>query len=79
MTPDAAAPFRGATVIKGRIEPHVFDELLGVGKALDVPDESAQSEGDDFPDAAPSDDGKQIRFGQHLLSDEAHEYPVSLP
>ena len=42
-----------------------------MGKAFDIPDESAQGEGDDFPDAAQAHDGKQLRFGQHLLRDEA--------
>src|ERR1039457_4259637 len=61
MAGDTARPFAFAAVIKGRIETDVFDQFAGLGKALDIADECAQSEGHHFPDAAEPDDGQQLR------------------
>src|SRR5437660_12799801 len=65
------APFFLPAVIKGRIEPDIFNKLARLGKTLDVADDGPQSEGHLVPDAAQSSDGQQQRVGQDFLGDEA--------
>jgi len=67
---DPAAPFARATVIKGRIEPHVLDELLGVGKTPDVPDEGPQGKRHHLAHPAQPHDRQELRVGEYFLGDQ---------
>jgi hypothetical protein len=71
VSPDAAGPLFIATVVKGRIEPDVFDELFGIAKAVNVSDQRAQGKGHQIPHPAQADDFQQLGIGQHLLRDQA--------
>src|SRR5208282_6138846 len=51
---DTAAPLRLSTIVEGRIESDVLDELLGRGKAPDVTHEGPQGKGDHFANPAQS-------------------------
>ena len=68
---DAAAPFRLAAVIKSGVESDVFDELLGVGEALDVADKSPRAKATISRMPHKRTMESSLRFGEHLLSDEA--------
>src|SRR3954470_2633659 len=71
MAPDPTAPFFFTAVIKGGIEPDIFNELPRLGKTLDVADDGSQCESHLVPDAAQSSDGQQQRVRQDFLGDEA--------
>src|SRR5207302_819024 len=67
MTSDATTPLGLPAIIKSRIKSDVFDEFLGFGKALDIANESAQSEGYHFANTAQPHNRQEFGIGEHLL------------
>src|SRR4030095_11877134 len=70
VSTDATAPLFVSAVVKGWIEAQVLNQLLGIGKALDIANEGHQSKHDQVPHPTEPHAGQQLRVLQHFSCDE---------
>src|SRR6185503_17659212 len=78
MTPNASLPLIFTAVVKSRIQSYVFDQLGRGAKALDISDQSSQSEGYQITHSTQPHHRKQLGIGEDFLRYQTAPMPALL-